>query len=379
MKICFLSSKHTPNDKRIFYKEAISLVKAGFEVIHIAPSEEQSSDKCGVQIITYPCPQGDIERLLQIPRLFRLAIKVDADFYHCNEVDSWFVGVLLKLFHRKKIAFDVHEHYPSTFAESRFPKWIRPAVSWTIRMVFSALLLFTDRIVFAKKSVKPDFKSRSDKQFLVQNFTPLSGLNFTVDERKTKLPGEELVVVHLGLFGKLRGWPQFLAALGLAKNKKIRFIVIGEFNDGTRAEFIAAVQRADLEERVKIHDWMPFTEAFQFLCQADIGLIVFQPGTLNHVYALPHKMFDYMAAGNAVLCPYFATEIAHIVEDTGCGLLIDTADPVDIAKKLDYLASSPERIVQMGIQGKIAVRDTFNWEREAEKLIGMYKQLENEV
>jgi hypothetical protein len=74
----------------------------------------------------------------------------------------------------------------------------------------ASLILFTDRIVPAKKSVEPDFKARFDKKILVQNFSPLSGLNFNVEQRKNKLPGEDLVIVHLGLFGKRRQCHSFL-------------------------------------------------------------------------------------------------------------------------------------------------------------------------
>ncbi|MDD2367101.1 MAG: glycosyltransferase family 4 protein [Desulfuromonadaceae bacterium] len=379
MKICLLSSMHPPRDKRVFDKEAMSLVSAGYNVVHLCPGNESDNGVFGgVEIACYRRPSGIKDRILQLFRLYKMASAIDADAYHCNEVDSWFVGVLLKIFRNKLCVFDVHEHYPSTFAESRFPRWVQPAVSTLIRGVFRLLLPFTDRLVLAKKTVSDDFPNSDMKKVIVSNFTPMSGINFT-GEREVVPKGNEVILIHLGLFGKIRGWPQVLQALNTMNNKNVRLEIIGEFNDGSRAEFDSKVRDYGLQNRIVVYDWMPFEEAFKHLTQAHIGLVVFQPGILNHVYAMPHKMFDYMAAGMAVICPEFAVEVAPFVQDSGCGLLVDTADPTDLAKKLDELVSSPDLIKAMGERGQQAVKDLYNWESEANRLILMYKELEKLV
>ncbi|WP_422475634.1 glycosyltransferase [Endozoicomonas sp. ALB032] len=374
--ICFLSSMHPPYDKRVFDKEAVYLSDTGFTVSHICPGKSQVAKVVkGVRIQTYTPPSGILGRLKQLTNLYRIAKAENADVYHCNEVDSWFIGVLLKIFHGKQCVFDVHEHYPSTFAQSRFPIWLQPLVSSAVKLVFRCLTPFTDRIVLAKRSVSDDFHLAADKKVLVQNFTPLSGLNFSTDE----VHFEEKAIytmVHLGLLNKNRGWPQIIDAMATMKHHNLHLLVIGEINDGSRSEFEQRVIELGLSNRVRIMDWMPFERAFSYLLKADIGIIGFQPGILNHVYAMPHKMFDYMAAGLAVLLPDFAVEVAPIVAETGCGLLIDSADHNDIAAKLDTMLDNPESIRLMGIKGKEAVKSRYNWELEVAKLIEMYKGLE---
>ena len=39
-------------------------------------------------------------------------------------------------------------------------------------------------------------------------------------------------------------------------------------------------------DRVKLTEWLPFDEAFKLLLRADVGLIAFQPGIQNHVFAM---------------------------------------------------------------------------------------------
>jgi glycosyltransferase involved in cell wall biosynthesis len=366
---------HPARDKRVFDKEALSLVGSGYDVVHLCPGSlaEAGIDQ-GVNVVTYEKPAGIKGRLKQLFKLYALAKAEDADCYHCNEVDSWVIGVLLKIFQKKKCIFDVHEHYPSTFAESRFPNWLQPVVAEFIRLVFLVLTPFTDRIVLAKQTVSSDFHCPDRKKVLVRNFTPLAGLNFA-GSRSPLNAGEMVTLTHLGLFNKNRGWPQVLQAIDKMRNKNVRLEVIGEFNDGTRDEFDATVKRYNLENRVNVYNWMPFEQAFQYLTKSQIGLVVFQPGTLNHVYAMPHKMFDYMAAGMAVICPDFAVEVAPFVEKSRCGLLVDPSNPDKLARALDRLVEDPELIKTMGANGQKAVLEQFNWEAEVAQLVKMYKEL----
>jgi glycosyltransferase involved in cell wall biosynthesis len=375
-KICFLSSMHPPKDKRVFDKEAVSLVQAGFAVSHLCPGKlGDSGVDCGVRIRTYIRPAGIKGRVMQLMMLYRLARDEDADVYHCNEVDSWGVGVALRLFRGKRCVFDVHEHYPSTFAQSRFPTWLQPAVAGAVRLVFCVFTPFTERIVLAKRSVADDFHTDPAKKVLVQNYTPLSGLNFAAAAHGHVVK-EHYTLVHLGLFSKIRGWPQVLHAMSLMQHQNLRLLVIGEINDGSRDEFLKQVQLLGLADRVSQLDWMPFDQAFAHLLQADIGLIAFQPGVQNHVYAMPHKMFDYMAAGLAVMLPAFAVEVAPVVQESRCGVLIDSGDPQDIAAKLDALLTDPAEMRAMGQRGRQAVKQQYNWEAEATSLVSMYKEME---
>lgn len=375
--ICFLSAMHPARDKRVFDKEARSLSNAGFEVTHLCPgTDDQKGYHDGVEILTYQRPKNILGRLKQIYVLYQLAKEVDADAYHCNEVDSWGIGVALKILRKKKCVFDVHEHYPSTFAESRFPKWSRGFVAGFVRSVFSLFTPFTDNIVLAKESVSEDFKMAGDKKVLVRNYTPKASLTLSNNARPTlKAKTDGFTLIHLGLFNKLRGWPQALEALTLLDNPKVTLKVIGEINDGTHDEFLTQCEVLNLTSQVEVLDWMPFAQAFEHLQKADIGLILFQPNTLNHVYAMPHKMFDYMAAEIAVILPDFAVEVAPIVKDTQCGLLVDPSSPKDIAEKIQIMISDPEALQAFGQKGKAAVQDRYNWEAEVERLINMYKKM----
>lgn len=373
-RVCFLSSMHPAMDKRVFEKEAITLASAGFSVSHVCPGAvDEAGIHRGIEIITYPRPAGLWDRVRRLGLLYKLGRRQRADIYHCNEVDSWLVGVALKVVGKARCVFDVHEHYPSKFAESRFPSWARSGVAAMVRLAFRTLAPVTDRIVLAKRTVAAEFSSCSEKCVLVQNFTPLEGVSLA-EGRLPRATGAPMTIVHLGYLNRIRGWPQILDAMAKL-DSNIRLKVIGAFDDGSLTDFERRVRELALCDRVFVHDWMSFEDAFRCLVDAEVGIVAFQPNILNHVYALPHKVFDYMAAGMAVVMPKLATEVAVIIESERCGLLIDSSSPSDIAEKIAWLYANPEEAHEMGKRGQVAIQERFNWEIEAKKLVDMYRNL----
>ncbi len=364
---------HPYDDKRVFQKEAVSLAKAGFRVIHIAPGSGTIRTEQGVKIHPYPRPHGLRARLRQMPLLYRLAVEEDADVYHCNEVDSWLVGVALKIFRGKKVVFDAHEHYATVFGAQHGPRWLRPLFPPMWRFLFRLLVHGTDYLVFAQPSVGRDYPTALGKSVVVNNYAPRPEGDVGL-EKPASSPGQ-LTLVHLGLISRVRGWPVLLQALAKVQTAEVRLWVIGEFNDGSRAEFATQAQALGIADRIEVIDWLPYEEAFQRLLRAHVGLILFQPGRQNHVYALPHKMFDYMAAGLAVIVPDFAVTLREIVQDTGCGALVDPTDPEALARILDDWAQHPQQVMEMGLRGRSAVMTRYHWENEAAKLVAMYERL----
>jgi glycosyltransferase involved in cell wall biosynthesis len=382
VKVCFLSSCHPALDKRVFDKEAVSLARVGFDVVHLCPAEHAGRSRVDdVDIVTYTRRPGLWGRLINLVGLYRMASALDAHVYHCNEVDSWVVGAFLAIMRRKICIVDIHEDYPSTISEGRFPRLLRPLIGWSLRLLYRGLTPFTAAIVVAKRSVAQDFAHAPEKIVEVRNFVPQSALaESSVATVPSASESNTVTLIHLGLFSRLRGWPQLLEAMArlgpLLNRYDVRLKIIGEINDGSFEDFWLKSHALDLSGRVFIQGWMRFGEAFEQLVQADIGLVLFQPGIRNHVFALPHKMFDYMLAGLPIIIPEIAEEIRDIVSDTRCGLLVDSANPESIANALKRLIVDPELRREMGARGRKAVLECYNWEAEAQRLIDLYRKLQ---
>ena len=368
--VVMLSAAHPPEDVRVVAKEGAALVAAGWRVLHVCPAPplgtSAPSQAWGVFIATFPRGRGWGARLLDVPSLARRARRTGAAVLHASEPDAWLAAILAARGGRSRVVLDVHEHYPSRL-DPRLPSWARPAARAAIRLACRTMARAVDAVVVAKDGLDADFRA-ADRTIAVRNYAE----DLPVPPRR-HTHGGPLSLLHLGALTRARGAEVMLDALALC-TPGTRLSLLGRFTDNSEEEFSARVRSLGLADRVDRSAWRPRAEALTLAATADVGLLLFQPGVENHRLALPHKLFDYMLAGLPVIAPAFATEVAAVVRDSGCGLLVDAADPTSIAAAVAELGD-PARRATLGAAGRHAARSRFGWTAEAERLVDLYQRL----
>ncbi len=364
--ILMLSAAHPPDDIRVVRKEAAALAEAGWPVCHLAPGPADTPTRiAGVSIETYRRRPGWRGRLLNLPRLARRAAASGARILHASEPDAWLAALWAARQSGARVVLDVHEHYPSRL-DSRLPRPLRPLARSLLRLACRLAARAADAVVVAKDGLAEDFAA-SRRTIAVRNYA----LPVTLAPREHR-PGP-LTLVHAGAMTRSRGWPQLLAALALLP-PETRLRLIGRFTDGSEPEFRAEAARLSLTPRIEQLGWRPHAEALALMAEADIALVLFQPGERNHQLALPHKLFDAMLAGLPVIAPAFATEVAGILRESGCGRLVATADPLAIAGAIRDLGC-PARRARLGAAGRLAATTRYAWPAEAARLVALYREL----
>lgn len=375
--ICFVSTLHPPDDKRVFAKEAVSLAESGFQVLHIARGDGRRYRQGGVDILTFRAsPPGRLNRIWQLLRVYRMARRTVVDCYHCNEPDAWFIGAILKISRRCHLVFDVHENYPAMVGQRQshlLLRWLTThAVYWLIRI----LTPFADRIVFAKPGDMIHYDSTAHRNVVCRNLPLIKLLDVTVAESPRRVrESTGISAIHIGNMTSIRGFTQLLKAMQLMGNETFSVTLMGTLSEDRDDSIQKQIDDVGLSDRVHLRPWMSLAEMFKELQNHDIGLVLFQPGYDNHRAALPHKLFDYMLAGLPVVVPECCPAIVEIVRAHDCGLVVDSSDPSAISSSLDKLASTPSVRHRMGENGRQAVLKEYNWESESTRLIQMYSEL----
>ncbi|WP_236037483.1 glycosyltransferase [Belnapia arida] len=364
--ILMLSAAHPPDDIRVVRKEAAALAAAGWRVRHLAPGPADAPDRiAGVAIETYRRPPGWRGRLLNLPRLARRAASSGARILHASEPDAWLAALWAARRSGARVVLDVHEHYPSRL-DSRLPRPLRPPARSLLRLACRLAARAADAVVVAKDGLAEDFAAPR-RTVAVRNYA----LPVTLAPREHR-PGP-LTLAHAGAMTRSRGWPQLLAALTLLP-PDTRLRLIGRFTDGSEGDFTTEAARLGLTPRIECLGWRPHAEALALMAEADIALVLFQPGERNHQLALPHKLFDAMLAGLPVIAPAFATEVAAIIREAECGRLVETGDPGAIAAAIRALAE-PGLRARLGSAGRLAASTRYGWPAEAERLVALYRRL----
>lgn len=365
-KICILTSGHLPFDGRIFHKEAKTLVKGGYDVSLIAQhTKEESVD--GIRIVPLPKPRNRLERMTKIVwKLIRLALKEKANVYHFHDPELIPTGLLLKLF-GKKIICDVHEHYPNSILDRYWiPRSLRQTISNLFDFFEEVFVPFFDYVIYTTPIVGKRYGKMKVPAQRIENY-PLIKLSKIFKKNPQKY------IIYLGGMSKIRGIIELIKAFGMVVKKypDWELYLVGSANPPSfNKEIEELISKLDIKKNVKLIPWVPYEEKEGLSSQASIGIVTYLP-YINNMSCLSNKLFDYMLVGLPVIASNFPL-YKKVVDGNKCGLIVDPSNPEVIAKAIEYLIEYPDEARKMGENGKKAILEKYNWERESRKLLEIY-------
>ena len=380
MKICILTTVDSPSDPRVFYKEAKSLAKV-HDVIVIAPSDEPIDKEIdGIRVITVRKLTNKILHPITMWKIFREGLKQECDVCHCHAPGGLFLGALLKILKRSKVVYDAREHYPSLIAEnSLFPDFIRPLVRFLADIEERVLIRFADVVITVNESLQKHYAKIGKEAIVIYNFPNLKAFN---PDKKNGILGEEYaqnkIVIYEGAVSRKRGLDKFLLALPKVRETvlDVKFLVVGKlFDTGDFEKWIDDyLKKQKLNANFEMIGQKPHEEVVNYINISNVGIILFQPTHYNNLIGLPLKLFEYMACGKPVVASNFP-EIAKVVKEADCGILVDPTDVDEIADAILYLLEHPEEAKRMGENGRRAVEEKYSWDKMEEKLLELYGRL----
>ncbi|MBP8131966.1 MAG: glycosyltransferase family 4 protein [Candidatus Hydrogenedentes bacterium] len=377
MKICILSVLHEPRDKRVYQKIARSLRRAGHEVVYACPSDTSpplSGD--GIRFLTIPVSPSKRWRLVALARLVRLGRRERADVYLAVEPESWVAAMIVKRLSGGKVVFDMHEHVPTEFAKF-CPRFLRAFMTRLTVLLMRLFARYTDHVILTRESFELEWSGLRVPRTTIINTNHLQPMCPGVPEELRARYAHRPAIIHQGLFGDVRGSYQLLQAMKILVREvpDIMCIILGGYVYGSLDDYRAAVRDAGLEDHMDILGVVPYEAVPAYIAVSRVGLILLQPGLVNHTLAMPHKLFDYMREGKPVVAPGFSVEVARIVREADAGLLVDVTRPEAIAGAVLRLLRDPEEAARLGANGRRIVETKYNWEREEERLLGVFSSI----
>jgi glycosyltransferase involved in cell wall biosynthesis len=151
------------------------------------------------------------------------------------------------------------------------------------------------------------------------------------------------------------------------------FAIMGVGRPTREIERLAATDR--MQGRVRFLDPVPPEELLDWTASADVMLMAIQPTSVNHRFTTPQKLWEAIAAGVAVVASDLPG-MAEIVREVGCGVLVDATDPADIARGIRSIVDAPAADREaMRERTWRAGQDRYNWERETDTLLALYRAL----
>lgn len=368
VRICHLTSVHNPFDTRIFYKECVALAEAGYDVSLIAPIEKSKTVE-GIKIISISRFRSRILRfLISDTEVFYQALLTNAKVYHIHDPELIPHTLMLRLF-GKKIIYDIHEWVIEDLKEKQWLKGKGLAASFY--SFFEKLACRYFNIIIANKVYNKLYEGRTKSLTLVQNFVDESLIS-QVSEQNIHDSNSILLV---GTLSAYRGLNPLIDALTILKKEglEINLILVGKKGKEVDEILNSNPNYELVKWQLRFVGYVPLKEAYKYAEACFCGVALLEE-VENNRYNYPTKLFEYMAAGLPVIASNFEVNKA-VVESNSCGICVHPSSPKELADAIKNLYMNKNLCIEMGRNGKKAVKENYSWQTEKEKLLELYRNM----
>lgn len=369
-KVCMITSVHPTFDTRIFYKEAKSLVKAGYDVTLLAQHDKPEIVD-GIKIDPLPKPKNRFERMTRtVWTAYRKALKIDADVYHFHDPELIPVGLLLK---KKgfKVIYDIHEDTPRALLSSGnyyLPTYGKRMVSLLLEELEHLATPYFNANIAATRHIADRFRKNQMNTYVINNFPILEELG----GRESRLWSErQNAIAYVGVISLERGLREMVQAMGyLPDNLGARLKLAGNFSP---PDSRVGMMNLNGWRSVNEQGFLRRRDIGQLFSQVKVGLVLIHPEP-RYMCSQPTKLFEFMSAGIPVIASDFPLW-RDIIKRDGCGLMVNPLDPHAIATAIEYLLTHDAEAEEMGQRGRRAIEEKYNWSVEEDKLMSIYRSV----
>ena len=346
-KILFLSRANSQDNSA--YSHRLKMLKKGLEEL-------------GVETGIFYLGDRRITSHTMFPIYFPLLVPVlrKYDFIHAGGMPSAFVANLSRLFHRRKVIYDIHGDRIREISEERKLGGSNqklghlPVIKAFIQGIIA--VWFSDYYLSVSRPLKKLFQSRGvagERIFIIRNGVDLKKFS----PPKNYHANRNFIFTYAGRFQSYQAIDDFVKAAKAINYSNVRFRIIGfTRNDNDRKIKICNM----LGERTELIDSVSQDELVQLLQSSDVLVI---PRRLSHVttVAFPTKFAEYIALGKPVIVSD-VDETADLVSKYGCGEIYKNG--ADGLKKsmLKMLHSSKVELKRMGINSRRLAENMFDWQ-----------------
>jgi colanic acid biosynthesis glycosyl transferase WcaI len=287
-----------------------------------------------------------------------------------------FSGWLVKLLRRVPMVYNIQDIWPDCLViidQLRNPLLIR-----IFKLLEKFIYRISARVTVLSDGMKQNLLSKGvhDKKIsVIQNWADIDHIQpVSRNNRFSRTHGlnGKFIALFAGNLGFIAMLDIILDTAELLENdKNILFLIVGEGN--AKAGLMKRAKEMQLPN-VRFLPTQPKEVLPDMLGSADISLVTLNRhlGQLN----VPSKTYSIMASGRAVLASVpDDSEIARLIKDADCGVLVPPENPEAIAHAIKTLSTQPELRARYGANGRDYVVKQFSRAR----LVRQYNQLLHQV
>ncbi|MFM7007402.1 MAG: glycosyltransferase family 4 protein [Flavobacteriales bacterium] len=362
LRICHLTSVHHDGDIRIFHKMAKTMASE-FEV-HVVVPNTATRVQDGVYIHSFEAEtQNRRIRMKQtVNQVLQTALKVEADIYQLHDPELLRIVPKLKR-SGAKVVFDSHEDVPKQIMDKFWIPWsLRKIIAIGYKNYENRVAKRLDGVISVTPGICARFSKSNSKVALIRNF-PLNAEFPSPDWTKKK----NKHFCYIGGLYASRGIKEVVLAM---KDVDAQLHLAGTFDDPL---LLAELESSSAWKKVIYHGQVGRAAIQAILSQCSVGLVTLHP-TPSYKEAYPIKMFEYLAAGCAVVASDFPL-YQTLLSGTNCAVFVDPQNKTEIAHALQDFSANPQRTQELCRAARVCFEEKYSWEQEAQQLRSFYLSL----
>lgn len=365
-KICHITSVHSRKDIRIIEKECVSLSNAGYDVYEVVNDNIQDELYKGIQIVsTGYIAKNRLDRIVNsVKWILRKALEVDAEIYHLHDPELLQLVKPLKKA-GKKVIFDSHE---DTELQILDKNWIPNAFRKPLARIYGnyslKIMRRLDGIITVTPALVKKYKKFNENVVMVTNY-PLLKAESSFGETSA---GNDKYVFFAG--GISEQWCHEVIAQAVNKVSEVKYLIAGKGNK----DYIERIIQIG-KGNVHYEGVIPHDEVGKKYKNAIAGMAVLEATQVGDEGSLGNtKLFEIMQAAKPVICSDLRLW-REIVNKNNCGICVDSKSVESIASAIRFIVENPGNARDMGVNGRRAVEEKYNWDCEFRKLLSFYRTL----
>jgi glycosyltransferase involved in cell wall biosynthesis len=292
---------------------------------------------------------------------FQKALELDAELYHFHDPELLPLGLRLKK-KGKKVIYDSHENVPE---QIKTKPYLNPPFNYMVAGAYQAYehraVSRLDGVIVANPTTLPRFRKLNANSISICNFPRFYSELYIPWEKK------ENELAYVGSFTENRGILQMVEAID---SLDVQLNLGGIWHE---PKFKKRLMRERGWSKVKDWGYLDREGVIELLGRSRIGLSLLHP-IPSYKLNYSVKVFEYMAAGIPVITSDFPI-FKSVVEKEHCGLCVNPLDVDAITHAVNFLLKRPKEAKAMGERGRLAARERYNWQTEADKLLTFYEQI----
>jgi len=294
-------------------------------------------------------------------RLFLKLLFTKSDILLSNDLDTLLANFLASKMLKKKLVYDSHELF------TEVPELInRPFIQKIWLSIEKLIVPKLRNCITVSNLISQYYNSSYQTKFVVIRNLPFhikkhNTISFPFKTKDYKL------VLYQGAINKGRGLELMINTMVYLKNTL--FIIIG--NGDLQEKIKELINSKNLENSVKLIPIMNPNKLKQLTPLADLGVSLEEDLGLNYRYALPNKLFDYIQAKIPVLTSDLP-EMKNIISTYKIGETVQNRNPKLLANQINRILKKGKDNYKYKLEKAALI---LNWEKESEKLVGFYSNL----